>query len=224
MMQTISRLFDTYSQASHAVSRLQAAGIPRRQISVVGSYNDNQEPISVAGACDDEMSTLWRGAGVGAVVGGPAGLLAGFGAFGALGIDLAGVAGMALIGMTWGGFAGGLVETLTGFPQTPRQPKIAEGVILVMARVDEKQAGAAQVALLTPAQHRSFPGRGALTHVQKSAPRPIWREMKLVRETGIKSEARPMKLSQNKTLEAWGLLALVASVVLSVLLAGLILG
>lgn len=124
MMQTISRLFDTYAQASRAVSRLQAAGISRRQISVVGSCNDNQEPISVVGPHNDEMSTLWRGAGVGAVVGGPAGLLAGFGGFGALGIDLAGMAGIALIGMTWGGFAGGLVETLTAFPQTPRQPRL----------------------------------------------------------------------------------------------------
>ncbi|MER8425599.1 hypothetical protein [Mesorhizobium sp. M1403] len=90
------------------------------------------------------MSALWRGPGVGAVVGAAAGLLAGFGAFGAQGIDPAGMTGMALVGTAWGGFAGGLLGTLANFAQKPGKPKIAEGVVLVMARVDEKQAGAAQ--------------------------------------------------------------------------------
>ncbi|MER9013243.1 hypothetical protein NKH91_26035 [Mesorhizobium sp. M0894] len=146
-MQTISRLFDSHAQAARAVARLQAGGIRRRQISVVGSYNDNDEPISVAGYYDDEMSALWRGAGAGAALGATAGLLAGFSAFGAQGIDPAGMTGMALVGAAWGGFGGGLLGTFANFAQKPGKPKIAEGVVLVMARVDEKQAGAAQAVL-----------------------------------------------------------------------------
>jgi hypothetical protein len=146
-MKTISRLFDSHAQAARAVGSLQAAGIRRRQISVVGSYNDNDEPISIAGSYDDEMSALWQGPGLGAALGAAAGLLSGFSAFGAQGIDPGGMAGMALVGAAWGGFAGGLLGAFTNFAQKSGEPKVAEGVVLVMARVDEKQAGAAQAVL-----------------------------------------------------------------------------
>ncbi|MES0069326.1 hypothetical protein NKJ73_26460 [Mesorhizobium sp. M0074] len=156
-MQTISRLFNSHAQAARAVARLQAAGIRRRQISVVGSYNDNDEPISVAGYYDDEMSALWRGAVAGAALGATAGLLAGFSAFGVQGLDPAGMTGMALVGAAWGGFAGVLLGTFANFAQKPRKPKIAEGVVLVMARVDERQAGAAHTVLRSFAEMPSGP-------------------------------------------------------------------
>jgi hypothetical protein len=147
-MRTISRLFDSHAQVARAVATPQAAGIPREQISVVGSYNDNGEQICVVGSYNDEMGAVWRGPGAGVVVGTAAGLLAGVGAFGGAGTGPVGaVAGLALVGAAWGGFVGGLIGTLADLAKKPGEPNVAQGVILVMARVDEKQAGAAQAVL-----------------------------------------------------------------------------
>ncbi|MER8681092.1 hypothetical protein [Mesorhizobium sp. M1405] len=64
---------------------------------------------------------------------------------------------MALVGAAWGGFAGVLLGTFANFAQKPRKPKIAEGVVLVMARIDEKQAGAAHTVLRNSAEMPAGP-------------------------------------------------------------------
>jgi hypothetical protein len=139
-MQTFSGLFDAYPDAAHAVGALRAAGIPPQQISIVGAYNDNDEQIGVVASHKDETGAfLWStvaGTGLGAAIG----LLAGLAAFGAVGIAI----GVAFVCAAWGGFAGALFETLADFH---RKPGAAQGVILVMARVNESQADTVQAVL-----------------------------------------------------------------------------
>ncbi|MCV3206747.1 hypothetical protein OHD62_00570 [Mesorhizobium sp. YC-39] len=151
-MRTISRLFDSHSQAASAVAALRASGVPREQITVVGAYNDNGEHISVVGSYSDETS-VWLGPSAGMAIGATAGLLAGFGSS-AVGM----MAGLALVGAAWGGFAGGLCSILTDFGKKTGQLNVAQGVILVMARVDEERAATAE-AVLRGAEKLTQPSR-----------------------------------------------------------------
>lgn len=135
-MRTISRLFDSHDQAARAVEALQAAGIARHQISVVGPY-------------DDEIGAVLRGPGTGAALGMAAGLLAGLGAFDVPGVDPlgAGCLASALVGAVLGCVAGRLFGTLSDIGKQPGKPDAAQGVILVLAHVDERQADTAQAML-----------------------------------------------------------------------------
>ncbi|PAQ07024.1 hypothetical protein CIT26_21555 [Mesorhizobium temperatum] len=136
-MRTISKLFDSHDQAARAVAALQAAGVSHEQISVIGPY-------------DDEIGAVLRGPG-GAALGAAAGLLIGLSAFGTTGIDPVGsVAGMVLVGGACGGFAGGLLQAFADVAKKPGEPNVVQGVILVMAHVDEKQADTAQAVLENP--------------------------------------------------------------------------
>ncbi|MER8479484.1 hypothetical protein NKJ09_03160 [Mesorhizobium sp. M0189] len=135
-MRTISRLFDSHDQAARAVETLQAAGIARQEISVIGPY-------------DDEIGAVLRDPGTGTVLGAAAGLLAGLGAFDMPGIDPLGAGWLAsaLVGAVLGGVAGRLFATLSRIGKQPGQPDAAQGVILVLAHVDERQADTAQAVL-----------------------------------------------------------------------------
>ncbi|RWK51331.1 hypothetical protein [Mesorhizobium sp.] len=136
-MRTISRLFDSRDEAARAVAALQAAGVSHERISVIGPY-------------DDEISAVLRGPG-GAALGAAAGLSIGLGAFAATGIDPVGaVAGLTLVGGAFGGFAGGLLQASADVAKQPGEPNVEQGVIFVMAQVDEKQAEAAQAVLENP--------------------------------------------------------------------------
>ncbi|MER9063362.1 hypothetical protein NKJ73_31010 [Mesorhizobium sp. M0074] len=135
-MRTISRLFDSHDQAARAVEALQAAGIARHEISVIGPY-------------DDEIGAVLRGPGTGAALGAAAGLLAGLGAFDIPGIDPLGAGWLAsaFVGAALGCVAGRLFDTLSGTGKQLGQPDAAQGVILVLAHVDERQADTAQAVL-----------------------------------------------------------------------------
>ncbi|ESW84063.1 hypothetical protein NKI48_23430 [Mesorhizobium sp. M0644] len=135
-MRTISRLFDSHDQAARAVEALQAAGIARHQISIIGPY-------------DDEIGAVLRGPGTGAALGAAAGLLAGLGAFDIPGIDPLGAGWLAsaLVGAALGCVAGRLFDTLSDIGKQPDQTNAAPGVILVLAHVDERQADTAQAVL-----------------------------------------------------------------------------
>ncbi|CAH2405346.1 hypothetical protein [Mesorhizobium escarrei] len=136
-MRTISRLFDSRDQAARAVAALEAAGVSPDQISVIGPY-------------DDEIRAVLRGPG-GAALGAAAGLLIGLGAFGATGIDPVGaVAGLVLVGGACGGFASGLLQASADVANKSGEPNVAQGVIFVMAQVDENQADTAQTVLENP--------------------------------------------------------------------------
>ncbi|MER8804605.1 hypothetical protein [Mesorhizobium sp. M0998] len=134
-MRTISRLFDSHDQAARAVEALQAAGIARHQISIIGPY-------------DDEIGAVLRRPGTGAALG-AAGLLAGLGAFDIPGIDPLGAGWLAsvLVGAVLGCVAGRLFGALSDIGKLPGKPDAAQGVILLLAHVDERQADSAQAVL-----------------------------------------------------------------------------
>ena len=143
-MKTVTGLFDTYSDASAAVSNLKSAGIPDSDISIVSNNGDGhykEESNAAEGA--------GTGAGVGAVVGGAGGLLAGLGLLAIPGVGpvvaagwLAALAVGAVGGAAVGGATGGLIGALTssGVPEEDAHV-YAEGVrrggTLVTAKVDD---------------------------------------------------------------------------------------
>ena len=85
MTVTISRLYDNHDDAQRAVRRLEAAGVPHSDISIVANNSDswfNTDKKKVDrdhDGADDRAEGAGKGAGIGAGVGATAGLLAGLG-------------------------------------------------------------------------------------------------------------------------------------------------
>jgi hypothetical protein len=135
-MQIVSGLFDSHDQAVWAVDALEAAGIARDDISVIGPAGDDAGSAAAS-------------AGAGAAVGAGAGLLAGLGAFAIPGIGPvvgAGWLASTVIGAAAGGAAGGLFGAFADVAAGEREV-YPEGVTLVTARVNETQAEEAQAIL-----------------------------------------------------------------------------
>jgi hypothetical protein len=155
MTQTITGLFDDHEAARRAVQDLEAAGVPHRDISIVGhDHRGTGEDTA-----NDASKDAGTGAGIGAAVGGLGGLLTGLGllaipgvgpvvAAGWLAATVAGAAGGALVGAAAGGLVGGL--TNAGVPERDAHV-YAEGVrrggTLVTAKVDEPLIGTAKTIL-----------------------------------------------------------------------------
>lgn len=105
MTRTITRSYDHYDDASAVVERLEAAGFSSENISLIGRNDD----------IDD--SNAEEGAGIGGVVGGTAGLLAGLGMIAIPGIGpvvAAGWLASTAAGAAVGAVAGGLIGAMTG--------------------------------------------------------------------------------------------------------------
>lgn len=106
MTRTITRSYDSREDAETAVGRLEAAGVPPEDISLVSHRPDTLEQDAT------------EGAGVGGAVGGGAGLLAGLAALPVPGIGPVLAAGWLLsstaVGATAGAAAGSLIGALTG--------------------------------------------------------------------------------------------------------------
>ena len=68
-MRTLTRVYDSYAQARQTVSELEAAGIPSSDISLLANKYVSAKYDDV-----DDVSEAATGAGIGAVVGGTAGL------------------------------------------------------------------------------------------------------------------------------------------------------
>jgi len=84
MTVTISRLYDNYADAQRAVTRLEAAGLPQADLSIVANNSDNwygadKKVDRDRDGTDDRAEGAATGAGIGAGIGGVAGLLAGLG-------------------------------------------------------------------------------------------------------------------------------------------------
>ena len=154
-MITISRLYDSYAQASAAVAELERAGLPHDDISIIannaeGWYRDERGRVDRdRDGVDDRAEGAAKGAGIGAAVGGVAGLLAGLGLLAIPGLGpvvaagwLASTAAVAAAG----GTAGGLIGALTQSGVSAEDANVyAEGVrrggTLVTARIpDGEQA------------------------------------------------------------------------------------
>jgi len=149
-MRTVTALFDSHSAAEDAVARLETAGFPSDDISVV-SHNDENESNAGSGA--------GVGAGLGAAVGGAGGLLTGLGvmaipgvgpvvAAGWLAATLAGAVGGAVVGGVAGGLIGALTES--GVSEDDAHvyaESVRRGGSLVTARVGDERAAEADAIL-----------------------------------------------------------------------------
>ncbi|XAZ25917.1 hypothetical protein LVY75_34535 (plasmid) [Sinorhizobium sp. B11] len=167
-MKTITGLFDDYTDASSAVSALEATGVPSNDISIVSNNADDRHSDRGSGAATGAES----GAGLGAVVGGAGGLLTGLGIMAIPGVGpvvaagwLAATAVGAVAGAVAGGAAGGLIGALTGSGVSEDDANLyAEGVrrggTLVTAKVDDALAPEAEAILkrsnwVDPAERRA---------------------------------------------------------------------
>lgn len=148
--QTVTALFDRYEDASAAVAKLEAGGVPHGDISLVGN-NDGDRHAGVAGdrTSPDTREKAKDGTGAGAtlgtVVGGAAGLLAGLGLVAIPGVGPVVAAGWLVATLTGAGVgaaAGGLVGALTGAGISEKDAHaygegIRRGGTLVTVRTDE---------------------------------------------------------------------------------------
>ena len=126
MMVTLSRLFPDAAAARTVVEELKAAGLPEDDIGVIApsrSLPMENADMENSGDLidrdrdgrDDRGQMVNKSAGIGAALGGAAGLLAGLGAFALPGIGTVIAAGWlasALAGVVAGGAAGGVVGAL----------------------------------------------------------------------------------------------------------------
>lgn len=148
MTRTVSRLFDSYSQAQRAVEALEQAGFTSSEISLVSRYRDD-------GELSDEVSGAATGATAGAVAGGTAGALAALGIIAIPGIGplvAAGVIATTLAGAATGGLAGGLLGALTDYGMNEDEAHVySEGIrrgsSLVTVRTDDARAAKAEQIL-----------------------------------------------------------------------------
>jgi hypothetical protein len=122
MTTTISRLYDNYSDAERAVTRLESAGVPHSDISIVANNSDNWYGSQRGkvdrdrDGVDDRAEGAGAGAGIGAGIGGAAGLLAGLGLLAIPGLGpvvAAGWLASTAVGAAAGAATGGIVGALT---------------------------------------------------------------------------------------------------------------
>lgn len=168
-MITITRLYDSYKNASAAVDALEAAGVSSNDISIVAHTDKGPETHGQGTAVG---AGAGAGAGIGAVAGGAGGLLAGLGmiavpgvgpvvAAGWLAATLAGTLAGAAVGGVAGSLVGAMVEA--GVPKEDADvyaEAVRRGGALVITRVSESQAGQVQDVLdhtnfIDPAKRRT---------------------------------------------------------------------
>lgn len=154
-MRTIAHVYPSYTEATHVVTALEAAGIPHDQISIVsgdGNRDDAHTDTTTGMTSGDPAQGAATGAGTGAtvgtVLGGGAGLLAGIGSLAIPGVGPIVAAGWlvaALTGAGVGAATGGLIGSLTGAGVSEADAKtyekgVTDGGTLVTVRADESQA------------------------------------------------------------------------------------
>src|SRR6188474_1954979 len=162
MTTTISRLYNHYGDARAAVRRLEAAGVPHNDISIIASnaddwYKDGKDtyPDRDMDGKDDRAEGARTGAGLGAAAGGAAGLLAGLGLMAIPGVGPVVAAGWLVAtaaGAAAGGLTGGIIGALTQAGVSEEDAHVyAEGVrrggTLVTARVDDRNAAQLEATL-----------------------------------------------------------------------------
>lgn len=148
MTVTISRLYDSPTDAQRAVARLEAEGVPHSEISMVANNSDNwfsadKQVDRDRDGVDDRAEGAGKGAGIGAGLGGAAGLLAGLGLLAIPGLGpvvAAGWLAATAVGAAAGAATGGIVGALTEAGVSEEEAhSYAEGVrrggTLVSARV-----------------------------------------------------------------------------------------
>jgi hypothetical protein len=147
---TITAMFDRYADAAKAVGRLEAAGIPHSDISIVSNDASQRAASGHAGTShghddDDTKTGAGTGATLGTALGGGAGLLAGLGMLAIPGLGpvvAAGWLASTLVGAGAGAASGGLIGSLAGAGvDEAHAHSYAEGIsrggTLVTVRADE---------------------------------------------------------------------------------------
>ncbi|MGB3447734.1 MAG: hypothetical protein WBA48_13665 [Xanthobacteraceae bacterium] len=160
MTSTISRLYDSYSDAKSAVNDLEAAGVPHADISIIANnsddwYSQNGKVDRDGDGVDDRAEGAGTGAGIGAGVGGAAGLLAGLGLLAIPGLGpvvAAGWLAATAVGAAAGAATGGVLGALTQAGVSKEDAETyAEGVrrggTLVSARVQDADRGRLETIL-----------------------------------------------------------------------------
>jgi hypothetical protein len=160
MTVTISRLYDNHTQAQSAVQRLEAAGVPHSDISIVANnsdswFNSDKKVDRDRDGVDDRAEGAGTGATIGAGVGGTAGLLAGLGLLAIPGLGpvvAAGWLAATAAGAAAGAASGGIVGALTQAGVSEEDAhSYAEGVrrggTLVSARVADADRARLDAAL-----------------------------------------------------------------------------
>jgi len=155
MSQTVTRLFDHYSDAASAVSDLESLGIPHDDLSIVA--NNADQTHGEHGVNED--GDVSRGATTGAVLGGGAGLLAGLGLLAVPGLGPLVAAGWLVataagigIGAAGGAATGTIVGALKNAGHSDEEAHVySEGVrrggTLISAKVSDALADRAQAVL-----------------------------------------------------------------------------
>lgn len=166
-MKTITGLFDDYTDATAAVTALEAAGVPSDDISIVSNNADDRHDKE-----SNAAEGAGTGAGIGAVVGGAGGLLTGLGLMAIPGVGpvvaagwLAATAAGVAAGAVAGGAAGGIIGAMTDSGVSEEDAHVyAEGVrrggSLVTAKVDDELVPQADAILkqsnfVDPAKRRA---------------------------------------------------------------------
>jgi len=148
---TLTALYDRYEDATTAVTKLEAAGVPHADISLVSNKAD-------AAADGDEHTAehaatgTGAGATLGTVLGGGAGLLAGLGLMAIPGVGPVVAAGWLVATLTGAGIgaaAGGLAGSLAGAGVSERDAHaysegVKRGGSLLTVRTDETRSGAVE--------------------------------------------------------------------------------
>lgn len=166
MQRTMTRLFNSQTEAMAAVSDLERSGIPKDDISMIASNGDKWHDGRQNGHGDhdghddnDAAEGAGKGAATGGLIGGGAGLLAGLGMLAIPGLGpvvavgwLAATAVGALAGAAAGGAAGGLLGALKDAGHSDDEAQVyAEGVrrggTLVSVRTDDDRANGIQQIL-----------------------------------------------------------------------------
>ncbi|UHS62139.1 hypothetical protein HRR99_11710 [Agrobacterium vaccinii] len=167
-MKTITGLFDDHADAREAVTALESAGVPSKDISIVSNNAHNRDHADESKAAEGAGT----GAGIGAVVGGAGGLLTGLGLMAIPGVGpvvaagwLAATAAGVAAGAVAGGAAGGIVGALTDSGVSEEDAHVyAEGVrrggTIVTAKVDDNHVSEAEAILkrsnwVDPAERRT---------------------------------------------------------------------
>jgi hypothetical protein len=155
MTTTISRLYNSHSEARAAVRDLEAAGVSHGDISIIASNVDNAYdektktfPDRDLDGKDDRAEAAGTGAGIGAVAGGAVGALTGLGLMAIPGVGPVVAAGWlvsTLAGAAVGGAAGGVIGALTQAGVSDEDAHVyAEGLrrggAVVSARVADADA------------------------------------------------------------------------------------
>jgi hypothetical protein len=170
MARTISRLFDSHTDAAQAVQDLEGAGVDHDRISLISNNADN---AYARGDGDDTAEGAGKGAATGGAIGAAGGLLAGLGMLAIPGLGpvvaagwLASTAVGTAVGAAAGGAAGGILGALKDAGHSDEDAHVyAEGVrrggSLVSVKVDNDDDAATVEGVLDGRSGITAASRGA---------------------------------------------------------------